>query len=92
MRRTPQIPTLAALLTAVLLLTGCGTISRLTSPLGQAAATLFTSATLTDLQMIGVKTGPLVPVQATTAAASPSILGPDIQQELASVLGQTRYP
>jgi hypothetical protein len=88
MRRTPQIPTLAALLTAVLLLTGCGTISRLTSPLGQAAATLFTSATLTDLQMIGVKTGPLVPVQATTAAASPSILGPDIQQELASVLGQ----
>ena len=78
MRRTPQLPTLAAFMTAALLLTGCGTVSRLTAPLGQAASALFTSATLADLQMVGVKTGPLVPVQA----------GADVHQELASVLGQ----
>jgi hypothetical protein len=78
---------LAALLTAVLVLTGCGTVNRLTGPLTQAATALFTSATLADLQMVGVKTGPLVPVQADTGTSS-AILGPDIQQELAGVLGQ----
>jgi uncharacterized protein YceK len=76
------------LVTLVLALTGCGTVSRLTGPLKQAATTLFTSATLADLQMVGVKTGPLVPLQAATAGTSSTILGPDIQQELAGVLGQ----
>lgn len=88
MRRTPHFSTLVTALTAALLLTGCGTINRLTRPLTQAATTLFTSATLADLQMVGVKTGPLVPVQADTAGTSSAILGPDIQQELAGVLGQ----
>ena len=83
MRRTPQIPTLAAL-TAALLLTGCGTVSRFAAPLGQAATTLFTSATLADLQMVGVKTGPLVPVQAAPSA------DPDAgaQPELTQLLGE----
>ena len=40
----PHIPILAA----ALLLSGCGTFNRLSRPLGQAAATLFTSATLAD--------------------------------------------
>jgi len=87
MRRTPQIPTLAALMTAVLVLSGCGTVSRLTAPLSQAATTLFTSATLADLQMVGVKTGPLVPVQAGAAGTS-FIPGEEAHQELAQVLGQ----
>ena len=85
MRRNPFPLTLLPL---VLALTGCGTVSRLTGPLGQAAATLFTSATLADLQMSGVKTGPLVPVQAGAAGTS-SPLGDETRQELASVLGQT---
>ena len=88
MRRTPHFSTLVAALAAALLLTGCGTINRLARPLTQAATTLFTSATLADLQMVGVKTGPLVPVQAATAGTSAAIFGPDIRQELAGVLGQ----
>jgi len=87
MRRTPQIPTLAALMTAVLLLTGCGTVSRLTAPLSQAAAALFTSATLADLQLVGVKTGPLVPVQASPAGTS-FIPGEEAHQELTQLLGE----
>ena len=71
----------------VLLLTGCGTVSRLTRPLGQAAATLFTNATLADLQLVGVKSGPLVPVQAGSAGTS-SLLGDEPRQELTGVLGQ----
>jgi hypothetical protein len=89
MRRVPRLPTLVALLTAAFILTGCGTVSRLTRPLKQAATTLFTSATLADLQMVGVKTGPLVPLQAATAGTPSAIFGPDIQQEIAGVLGQT---
>jgi hypothetical protein len=63
MRRTPQIPTLAAL-TAAILLTGCGTLTRLAQPLTQASSALFTSATLSDLVLVGIKTGPSIPVQA----------------------------
>jgi hypothetical protein len=81
MRRTPQIPTLAAFMTAVLLLTGCGTVSRLTAPLSQAAAALFTSATLADLQMVGIKTGPLVPVQAAPST-DPDTGTPELTQLL----------
>ena len=81
MRRV-VVPVVAGLLAATL--TGCGTLNRLTGPLSQAATTLFTSATLADLQMTGVKSGPLIPVQ----AGATSFPGADIQQELASVLGQ----
>jgi hypothetical protein len=85
MRR--HLLTLPALLPLVLVLTGCGTVTRLAAPLGQAATALFTSATLADLQMTGVKTGPLIPVQAGTAGTSFG-LGQEIQQELAGALGQ----
>ena len=87
MRRVPNVPFIAAL-TAAILLTGCGTVSRLTAPLGQAATTLFTSATLADLQMVGVKTGPLVPVQAGPTGPSPFVLGEESHQELTALLGQ----
>jgi uncharacterized protein YceK len=75
---------LPGLLPLVLVLTGCGTVSRLTAPLGQAATALFTNATLADLQMTGVKSGPLIPLHAGAA----SFPGAEIQQELAGVLGQ----
>jgi hypothetical protein len=65
MKRNP-IPILAALTLAVAL-AGCGPLSRLTRPLGQAGAALFTSATLSDLELVGIKTGPVVPVQAAPA-------------------------
>jgi hypothetical protein len=87
MRRTPPLfSILAALLTAAFVFTGCGTVSRLARPLGQAATTFFTSATLTDLQMTGVKSGPLIPIQAGAAGAP--VLGEESRQELAGVLGQ----
>jgi hypothetical protein len=83
MRRNPLL--VPALLPLVLVLTtGCGTVSRLTGPLGQAATALFTSATLADLQMTGVKSGPLIPVQ----AGGTSLPGAEIRQEIASALGQ----
>jgi hypothetical protein len=63
MRTNLFLPLLAALVPA-LGLTGCGTLTRLAQPLGQAGAALFTSSTLSDLVLTGVKTGPLVPVQA----------------------------
>lgn len=69
-------------------LTGCGTINRLTGPLSQATTALFTSATLADLQMTGVKSGPLVPVQAAPGGAS-FLPGEEALKELAGVLGQT---
>lgn len=84
MRRNPLI--VPALLPLVLFLTGCGTVNRFTGPLGQAATTLFTSATLADLQMTGVKSGPLIPVEAGPTGAS--ALGAEAQQELAGVLRQ----
>ena len=83
MRRV-VVPVLAGLFAATL--TGCGTVSRLTGPLSQAATALFTSATLTDLQMTGVKSGPLIPVQ--DGGTGTSALGAEIQQELAGVLGE----
>lgn len=63
MRRTP-VPLLAVLVALALGLTGCGTVTRLVQPLSQAGAALFTSSTLSDLVLTGVKSGPLVPVQA----------------------------
>jgi hypothetical protein len=88
MRPNPRTPTRAALLTAALLLTtGCGTAARLTRPLAQAATAAFTSATLADLQLIGIKTGPLIPLQATPAGASSFLLGDETHQELAGALG-----
>jgi hypothetical protein len=88
MRTNPHTSTLAALLTAALLLTtGCTTVSRLTAPLAQAATAAFTSATLADLQLVGIKTGPLVPLQATPGGTSPVLLGEEAHQELAGVLG-----
>jgi hypothetical protein len=65
MKRNP-IPILAALTLAVAL-AGCSPLSRLTRPLGQAGAALFTSATFSDLELVGIKTGPVVPVQAAPA-------------------------
>ncbi|HKH45545.1 MAG TPA: hypothetical protein VKM72_12850 [Thermoanaerobaculia bacterium] len=64
MRRNP-IPLLAALVALGLGLTGCGTMTRLAKPLRQAGSAVFTSATLSDLVLTGVKSGPLIPVQAS---------------------------
>jgi hypothetical protein len=52
-----------------LLTTGCTTAARLTRPLTQATTALFTSATLSDLKLTGIKTGPAVPVQAEPTGA-----------------------
>ena len=60
------LPLLAAPLFLTLALTGCGTATRLQ----QAGATLFTAAKLSDLKLVGVKTGPPVPVQAAPAAST----------------------
>lgn len=68
MRRKPHIPLLAALVALALGLTGCGTLTRLAQPLSQAGSALFTSATLSDLVLTGVKSGPLVPVQAAASS------------------------
>lgn len=67
MRRNP-VPLLAALVALALGLTGCGTLTRLAQPLGQAGTALFTSTSLSDLVLTGVKTGPLVPVQAAPSS------------------------
>ena len=83
---------LAAFLTAILLitlaaaLTGCNAATNLTRPLAQAGHALFTSATLADLQMVGVKTGPLVPVQASPAGTS--FIPGETHQELTHLLGE----
>ncbi|HKH48599.1 MAG TPA: hypothetical protein VKM72_28375 [Thermoanaerobaculia bacterium] len=75
-------PLFAALVALAIGLTGCGTLTRLTRPLGQAGETLFTSATLADLTMVGIKTGPVVPVQ----AAPSDHLTAEIGQGLVGVL------
>lgn len=84
MRRLPRLLILLVVVTAALLLSGCGH-HRLTAPLGQAATALFTSATFADLQLVGIKTGPLVPLQAGTSA----VPGKQVSQELTDVLGQS---
>jgi hypothetical protein len=88
MRRfpVPIVPVVPIFLLLALVLTGCGTLNRLTAPLGQAATTLFTSATLADLQLVGVRSGPLVPVQAGPGTAA--VLGEETQQELTGLLGE----
>src|SRR5215213_11175022 len=70
MRRVPNVPTIAAL-TAAILLTGCTTLTRLAQPLTQAGSALFTSATLSDLVLVGIKTGPSIPVQAAPSTGRP---------------------
>ena len=64
------IPLLAAPLLLILTLTGCGTVTRLQ----QTGQTLFTAARLSDLKLVGVKTGPAVPIQAAPAASTDSTL------------------
>lgn len=66
--RSNPIPLLAALVALAVGLTGCGTLTRLAQPLSQAGTALFTSTTLSDLVLTGVKTGPLVPVQAAPSS------------------------
>jgi hypothetical protein len=56
-------PVVAALL-FLTLTTGCTTAARLARPLSQATTAVFTSATLSDLKLTGIKTGPAIPVQA----------------------------
>jgi hypothetical protein len=91
MRRVPvpalyNITVVPIFLLLALFLTGCGTVSRLAAPLGQAATALFTSATLADLQLVGVRSGPLVPVQA--GAGTVAVLGEETRQELTGLLGE----
>jgi hypothetical protein len=62
-------PVVAALLFLVLT-TGCSTAARLARPLSQATTALFTSATLSDLKLTGIKTGPAIPVQAEPTGAA----------------------
>ena len=63
-----RLPLLAVPFFLTLTLTGCGTLTRLQ----QVGQTLFTAAKLADLKLIGVKTGPVVPLQATPAPATPA--------------------
>ena len=80
-------PIFAAASAAALLLSGCGTLSRLSGPLDRGATVLFTSATFDDLQMVGIKTGPSIPVKAGTFVTS-ATLGKEALQELNDALGQ----
>lgn len=86
MRRPPYPLILAVVSTAALLLSGCG-LQRFTSPLGHAATAVFTSAKFADLHMIGISSGPLVPLEAGTPAAAP---GKELPQELTEILGKAR--
>jgi hypothetical protein len=61
-----RIPHLAAAFLLAFTLTACGTVTRLQ----QAGQTLFTAAKLADLKLVGVKTGPAIPLQATPAASA----------------------
>jgi hypothetical protein len=80
---------LPTVLTLWALATGCTTFTRLAAPLTQAATAAFTSATLADLQLIGIKTGPLIPLQANPDTAAPLILGDEARRDLAGTLGTT---
>ncbi len=85
--KLPSSVLAAGLLTAALPLAGCATLSGFSGVLDRAATVLFTSATLADLQVVGVKSGPVIPLGAgsfDTSAAS----GQGPIQELANVLGQ----
>jgi predicted small secreted protein len=77
---------LALVLLAAILAAGCTTLHRLTRPLAQAGAALFTSAKLADLELVGVKSGPLLPVQAGPFATS-SFLSEEARHELAQLIG-----
>jgi len=84
-----RLPLLAAAFFLTLTLTGCGTVTRLQ----QAGQTLFTAAKLADLKLIGVKTGPAVPLQAApvpaTASASTATTADEAtRQAVTQILGQ----
>jgi hypothetical protein len=81
---------LAAVSTAALLFSGCATLNRFSGPLDRAATVLFTSATLSDLQVVGIKAGPGIPIKASGLGTSASI-GQEPSQELSDILGQTSF-
>lgn len=87
MRRISRWHIPAAVMAAGFLFSGCGPLNHLSRPLGQAATTLFTSATFADLQMIGVRTGPVIPVQAGSCIPS-TIPVEGIGHRPADILGQ----
>lgn len=85
--RNLSLPVFAVILTAALLFSGCGTLNRLMDPLNQVTDILFSSASFADLQVVGVKTGSPIPIQADAFGTS-ATLGEEARQELVSALGQ----
>lgn len=83
MRRPPYPLVLAAASATAVLLSGCG-LHRITGPMREATTAVFTPAAFADLQLVGVKTGPLVPVQAGISA----IPAQDVQ-ELTDLFGDS---
>ncbi len=89
-----RLPLLAAAFFLTFTLTGCGTVTRLQ----QAGQTLFTAAKLADLKLIGIKTGPAVPLQAApvpaasvaapAASAAAAIADEATRQTVTQLLGQ----
>jgi len=82
-----RLPALAAAFFLTFTLTGCGTVTRLQ----QAGQTLFTAAKLADLKLIGVKTGPAVPLQAApglVTSATTTAADEATRQTVAQLLGQ----
>lgn len=86
--RPAALPAAICLITLAAALTGCNTAARLTRPLTQAGHALFTSATLADLELVGVKSGPLLPIQAGPLDTI-NLLGEEIPRDLTDHLGQT---
>jgi hypothetical protein len=80
-------PVVAALL-FLALTTGCSTAARLARPLSQATTALFTSATLSDLKLTGIKTGPAIPVQAEPATSAGVPLDDATQQAISQIRRQ----
>ena len=88
MNRPSTTPILVLFITLTAALTGCNAATRLTRPLAQAGNALFTSATLADLELVGVKTGPLLPIQAGPFD-NLYLLGEEIPRNITDHLGQT---
>jgi hypothetical protein len=79
-----RIPLLAAPFLLAFTLTACGTVTRLQ----QAGQTLFTAAKLADLKLVGVKTGPAIPLQAAPAATPATAADEATRQAVTQLLGQ----
>lgn len=60
-----RLPLLTIFFSLTLILAGCGTAARLARPMRQAGTALFTSATFADMELVGIKTGPVIPVEAS---------------------------